>query len=351
MSDNDYTATQIHILEGFEAVRRRPGMYLGDVEEDGLHEMIDGLFAHALEHVSNQPNTHVHVTLHENQSITVTNNRALPTKPYKDTGQPLFDVLFQMIYGGSSYSKKLWTLNYAVLNALCIRTHVDTWIDGKRWSRTYICGSPASEIKVDQHFTAEWPQGTRVTCKPDIAIFLSNRFQEERIQERCQHLAALSPGSHFTFTNKEGESETFHYPQGMEALLNSPPNGSMLHFQAKTEDFALEVYTQVQDSPKHTLRSFMNSKPMLQGTHIQGFLHGLLAAVRQVTQQPSAELDQLYGVDAVLRLESLSDSWWPHSLRSIGDQELFHWVKEQTLQACQQPTAQRLLSSVYLPTF
>lgn len=347
-SSTDYSAENIEVLQGLDAVRRRPGMYVGGLDQSGLQVLVETLLQYPMEAFWDKQCSKLELRHNASNSVTVSYNKALPTRPSRHNDTLMFDDMFLQLFGGSMYARTMHAVDFPVVNALSIQTHVKIWVDGKQWERSYVCGYPVSKIQIKACENSEWEQGTSITFRPDNAIFLSARFCEEQMRERCQHVAALCPAMEVTFLRRQGEPEHFHSPAGLSSLLSSPENNSLVSIQAETSEFHLDLKLQAYDKPEHHILGFINSNVVEAGSHTRGLMHGLLQRIRE--DNPSAEMDQLYGIDATLHVYQKDGAMF---FRRPGyeHEDMYKFVKEQVLQACQQPNAERLLSSIYIPIF
>lgn len=289
----DYDVDDIQVLEGLTAVRKRPGMYIGSTSSSGLHHLIWEIVDNAVdEHLAKHCNQ-IDVTIHADQSITVTDNgRGIPTGLHK-TGVPTPQVVFTMLhaggkFGGAGYKKSggLHGVGASVTNALSEWLEVEIYRDGKVHRQRFEywidakgkehVGEPVTGLEVLGNTRKT---GTKVTFKPDKRVFSSGTsVQYDALHERLQEIAFLNSGLKITLTDQRtNQSDTFEYTGGASqfvAFLNEGKTvlHEVIHFYAEKDDVEVEVALQYNDGYTETIASFVNSIPTRGGgTHETGF--------------------------------------------------------------------------------
>jgi len=288
-----YDEDAIQVLEGLEAVRKRPGMYIGSTGISGLHHIIWEIIDNAVDEHLAKHCTRIDVTIHPDNSVTVEDNgRGIPTGMHK-TGVPTPQVVFTVLhaggkFGGEGYRKSggLHGVGASVTNALSEWLEVEIHRDGKihrqrfeSWAdddgKEHV-GEPGTGLEV---VGATNRTGTKVTFRPDPKVFASGiHIQYETLYERLQEIAFLNSGLRITLTDERtGRSDRFQYAGGTAefvAFLNEDKNvlHEVIHFAAERDDIEVEVALQFHDGYTETIISFVNSIPTRSGgTHETGF--------------------------------------------------------------------------------
>ena len=297
MSDQ-YGADQIQILEGLEAVRKRPGMYIGSTSLRGLHhlvyEIVDNSVDEALAGFCNT----IEVTINEDNSITVEDNgRGIPTGINKKAGKPAVEVVFTILhaggkFGGGGYkvSGGLHGVGASVVNALSDWLEVQICREGKIYQQRYERGNVMYPLKVVGDCDPE-KSGTKVHFKPDGTIFEETVFDFDTLKNRLREMAFLTKGLKIIIqdnrtTDEEGNKKPirkeFHYEGGIkefvEYLNNSktPLYEKIMYFEGTKNDVYVEVSLQHNDSYTENVYSFVNNITTPEGgTHLVGFRNAL----------------------------------------------------------------------------
>ena len=296
MEQNNYGADQIQILEGLEAVRKRPGMYIGTTSSRGLHHLVYEIVDNAVDEALAGYCDKIIVTINEDNSITVVDNgRGIPVGINHKAGLPAVEVVFTILhaggkFGGGGYkvSGGLHGVGASVVNALSDWLEVQVYTDGKiyqqRYERGHVC-YPLKEIG-----TCEKEQtGTTVTFKPDETIFTETTVYEfDVLKQRLREMAFLTKGLHIILRDlrvEEGQNpieREFHYEGGIKEFvtyLNRSKTAlyeNVLYFEGKKNNVYVEVAMQHNDSYNESSFSFVNNINTPEGgTHLVGFRNAL----------------------------------------------------------------------------
>ncbi len=289
----EYGADQIQILEGLEAVRKRPGMYIGSTSSRGLHHLVYEIVDNAVDEALAGFCDHIEVTINEDNSITVVDNgRGIPVGINHKAGIPAVEVVFTILhaggkFGGGGYkvSGGLHGVGASVVNALSDWLEVEICQGGKvykqRYERGHVC-YPLKEIGTcDLEKT-----GTKVTFKPDATIFTETTVYEfDILKTRLREMAFLTKGLKISLTDLRGEephTRTFHYEGGIREFvtyLNSskvPLYDKVMYFEGTKNNVYVEVALQHNDSYNESVFSFVNNINTPEGgTHLVGFRNAL----------------------------------------------------------------------------
>src|SRR5271167_2540322 len=290
---SSYDAQDITVLEGLEAVRKRPGMYIGSTGVMGLHQLVYEVVDNSVDEALAGFATEVTVTIHPDNSVTVVDNgRGIPVDIMEKEGRPAVEVVLTVLHSGGKFgdgggykvSGGLHGVGVSVVNALSERLFVEINRDGYHFSQEYSRGAPQGELRRGEKLTAGAPTGTTVTFLPDADIFESLDFDFRTLEERLRETAFLTRGLHISIVDEraEGHSAEFRYEGGIEdfvAYLNE--NKDTVHrkvvfFAGESEEGAVEVAMQWNSSYQESIHSFANNINTREGgSHLSGFRSAL----------------------------------------------------------------------------
>lgn len=290
MTENSYNASQIQVLEGLEAVRRRPGMYIGSTDSRGLHHLVQELVDNSIDEALAGFCNEITVTIHEDGSCSVRDNgRGIPVDNHPKYNKPAVEVALTVLhaggkFGGGGYkvSGGLHGVGLSVVNALATDLHVEISRNGKIYSQDYKRGDAVDSLKVigeSEH------TGTFVQFWPDPEIFETTIFEYDNLKTRLRELAFLNKGVRITIKDEREDAkkqETFHYEGGIiefvdflnknKTLLFERP----LYFEGKKGTSSVEVAMQYNDGYNEVVLSFANNIQTHEGgTHLTGFRNAL----------------------------------------------------------------------------
>lgn len=287
-----YDATQIRVLEGLEAVRKRPAMYIGSTGVDGLHhlvyEVVDNSVDEALAGYCDQ----VEVTIHSDNSVSVLDNgRGIPVDIHEQTGRPAVEVVMTTLHAGGKFDNSAYKVSgglhgvgLSVVNALAERLEVEIWRDGKRYLQQYERGKPTGDL---EEVGKARKTGTRVTFVPDFAIFEDRTFSLDTLSNRLRELAFLNKGLRIRLTDERiNEAREFYYTGGIKSfieLLNENKtvlHPKPIHIEAQRDPTVVEVAIQYNDGYGESVFSFANNINTHDGgTHLIGFRSALTRTI------------------------------------------------------------------------
>ncbi len=311
----EYGADQIQILEGLEAVRRRPGMYIGSTSIRGLHhlvyEIVDNSIDEALAGFCNE----IHVTINPDNSVTVSDNgRGIPPEINKKKGISTVEVVFTILhaggkFGGGGYkvSGGLHGVGASVVNALSNWLEVNVDVEGKRYFQRYEKGKPVAPLKeigpIDR-------TGTTVTFFPDDTIFEDTVFDYETLKQRLREMAFLTKGVKIVFKDaREGQEKekVFHYEGGIKEYVEYLNKGKnvlypdVIYCEGTKKDVYVEVAMQHNSDYNESCYSFVNNITTPEGgTHFTGFKNALVNVCNAYAQKMKflkKDEDKLIGED------------------------------------------------------
>ena len=292
--DADYGAEQIQVLEGLEAVRKRPGMYIGTTSIRGLHHLVYEIVDNAIDEALAGYCNHIEVEINGDNSITVTDNgRGIPVGIQPQTGLPAVEVVYTVLhaggkFGGDGYkvSGGLHGVGASVVNALSEWVEVEVHTEGKIHRIGFDRGVTRRPLEVVGETDKT---GTKVTFKPDADIFEETVFEYETLLHRLREQAFLNGGLRITLTDHRADeetSETMHYEGGIRAYVNHlNKNKTALHEQViyvagQKDDAVAEVALQYNDGYNETILSFANNISTTEGgMHETGFKSALTRVI------------------------------------------------------------------------
>ena len=294
--NNDYGADQIQILEGLEAVRKRPGMYIGSTSSRGLHHLVYEIVDNSVDEALAGFCDTIEVVINKDNSITVIDNgRGIPVGINHKAGLPAVEVVFTILhaggkFGGGGYkvSGGLHGVGASVVNALSDWLEVEIYTDGKVHKQRYERGHVCYPLKIVGDCEVE-KTGTKVTFKPDATIFQeTTEYEFDVLKQRLREMAFLTKGLHIILKDmrvEEGQNpveRSFHYEGGIKEFvtyLNRSKNAlydNVMYFEGSKNNVYVEVAMQHNDSYTESSYSFVNNINTPEGgTHLVGFRNAL----------------------------------------------------------------------------
>ena len=301
MAANKYDANSISILEGLEAVRMRPGMYIGSVGTKGLNHLIYEIADNSVdEHLAGFC-TQINVTLNDDGTATIKDNgRGIPIGIHPKAGIPAVEVVFTVLHAGGKFgdggykiSGGLHGVGASVVNALSVWLEVEIRVDGGVYKQRYERGKATAPLEKIGTCRKN-DTGTTVTFLPDGEIFEKTRFKADAIKSRLHETAYLNPGLTIEFEDKRKGSEdkeTFHEPDGLKAYIKDLNNGKetvcdIIYFKKKQDDIEVEVAFQFVNEFEENILGFCNNIYTQEGgTHITGFKTKFTTIINQYARE------------------------------------------------------------------
>jgi DNA gyrase subunit B len=288
---SNYGAEEIQVLEGLEAVRRRPGMYIGSTDARGLHHLVYEVVDNSIDEAMAGFCDEIKIYLHNDNSITVIDNgRGIPVDVHPKTGLPAVQVVMTVLHAGGKFgggvykvSGGLHGVGLSVVNALSEWLKVEVWRNNTIYSQKYQRGVPVTDLIA----TGETElTGTKITFKPDSEIFEELEYNPETLAKRFQELAFLSKGITITFINEKNDtSVTYHHEGGIKDFVkflnkNKDPLHSPIYLEQNKGDTIVELALQYTGGYIENLFSFVNNIHTIDGgTHEAGFKAGLTRVI------------------------------------------------------------------------
>jgi DNA gyrase subunit B len=290
----DYTADSIQVLEGLEAVRHRPGMYVGDNGKKGLHQMFREVLDNSVDEALAGYCDTIVVTLHADNSMSVQDNgRGIPVEEHKKMGVSTLEVVMTVLHAGGKFgegggykvSGGLHGVGVSCTNALSAWCEVHVKRDGKLWFQRYERGVPVAPVKAIGKAEGT---GTATRWLADPEVLTESQYDLHLIKSRLRELAYLNPSVRFEFVHEEDpeESETFQYQRGIQQLVQDinetkdPVHPKVIYFKRVRDRYELEVALQYHDGYATTLLAFSNNIHQPDGgTHVSGFYTALTRVI------------------------------------------------------------------------
>jgi len=286
-SESDYGADQIKVLEGLEAVRKRPAMYIGSTGADGLHHLVYEVVDNSIDEALAGFCSEVHVIIHIDDSITVTDNgRGIPTEMHKE-GKSAAEIVLTKLHAGGKFDNSAYKVSgglhgvgISVVNALSEELNLEIWRDGKVFVQSYKRGVPAAPLestgKTDR-------RGTKVHFKPDREIFETTEFSFDTLSQRLRELAFLNKGLWIDIQDERSDKKhEFHYTGGIVSFVEhlnknkTALHDKVIYFQRVKDGIDLEIAMQYNDGYQEQIFTFANNINTHEGgTHLIGFKSAL----------------------------------------------------------------------------
>lgn len=298
--EGEYSADSIQVLEGLEAVRKRPGMYVGDNGKKGLHQMFREVIDNSVDEALAGYCTVITTTLHSDNSLSVGDNgRGIPVGMHEKMGVSALQVVMTVLHAGgkfggekSSYkaSGGLHGVGVSCTNALSDWCYVQVRRDGKVHEQRYHAGIPQHPVKVVGEAEGT---GTFTRWHADPTVLTEFQYDIHILKTRLRELAYLNPKVRFEFINEQNEdsSETFHYSRGIPQLVEDVNEGKdalhpVVYFRRMKDNYELEVALQYHNGYNETILAFSNNIHQPDGgTHVSGFSMALTRAINQYARK------------------------------------------------------------------
>jgi DNA gyrase subunit B len=303
-SETEYTAESIKVLEGLEAVRMRPAMYIGSTGSMGLHHLVYEVVDNSIDEAMAGFCTMIDVVIHFDNSITVRDNgRGIPTDLHKDEGKPAAEVVMTMLHAGGKFDRNSYKVSgglhgvgVSVVNALSSKLELEIKRNGFVYFQKYEAGDPVTEFK---EIGKTDKRGTRITFWPDEEIFETLEYDYTILSNRLKELAFLNRGVTISITDERSEKkETFYYEGGIEEYVQylcgnkEKVHDRPVYLTAKTEDIEIEIAFQYISSYNEILLSFVNNINTIEGgTHLTGFKGAITRTINNFAQANNLKKD------------------------------------------------------------
>jgi DNA gyrase subunit B len=290
-TEGDYGAEHIKVLEGLEAVRKRPAMYIGSTGPDGLHHLVYEVVDNSIDEALAGFCTEVHVVIHIDNSVTVIDNgRGIPTEIMPKEGKPAAEVVLTKLHAGGKFDNSAYKVSgglhgvgVSVVNALSEWLNLEIWRGGKVYVQNYKRGVPSGPLEMTGHTDR---RGTKVTFRPDDKIFETTEFSFDVLSQRLRELAFLNRGLLITIDDERsdtgGKKHEFHYTGGIISFVEhlnknkTALHDKVIYFEGVREGIDLQIAMQYNDGYQEQIFTFANNINTHEGgTHMIGFKSAL----------------------------------------------------------------------------
>ncbi len=345
MSNQQYDASSIQVLEGRKAVRKRPGMYIGDVGVRGYHHLVYEIIDNSVDEAMAGFCSHIKITLHPNELVSIEDNgRGIPVDLHKGTKKSALEVVMTVLHAGGKFdhdsykvSGGLHGVGASVVNALSRTCSVLVQRDGKKWSQEYEQGVPLEELKELGPTTLT---GTKTVFQPDPQIFNNVQFDFDTLAGRFRELAFLNKGLNISLTDErkpEHKSQTFLYTLGLCDFVShinktrTVLHSDILFFSGQKKDIAIDLALQWNDSYSESVFTYCNNINTIEGgVHLIGFRKALTRVVNQYATEKSRLKDKISlegedireGLAAVLSLKVKDPQFEGQTKTKLGNSEI-----------------------------
>ena len=299
----DYGADKIKVLEGLEAVQKRPAMYIGSTGALGLHHLVYEVVDNAIDEALADFCDTINVTIHIDNSITVVDNgRGIPVGVHKPSGRPAAEIVMTVLHAGGKFdndsykvSGGLHGVGVSVVNALSESLALEIWREGKVYQQSYTRGEPDSDLK-ETGTTKR--RGTKVTFKPDADVFETTVYGFDTLAHRLRELAFLNAGVRITLDDeRDGKNHDFRYEGGINSFVQylnknrTAVNAEPIYMRGHRDGIDMELSLQWNDAYAETLHAFANNINTQEGgTHVSGLRAALTRTLNTyVTRQNLAK--------------------------------------------------------------
>ena len=308
--ENNYSASNIQVLEGLEAVRKRPAMYIGDISENGLHHLVYEVVDNSIDEAMAGYCDHIEVTINEDNSITVQDNgRGIPVDLHEKEKKSALEVVMTVLHAGGKFDKGSYKVSgglhgvgVSCVNALSTHMTTQVFRNGKIYQQEYECGKPLYAVKevgtCEPGFT-----GTKQTFWPDGSIFTTTEYKYSTLQARLRELAYLNAGIRITLTdrrqqdeNGEYVKEVFHSVEGVKEFVrylnsnNTPLFDDVIYLNTEKAGVPIECAIMYNTGYRENLHSYVNNINTKEGgTHEAGFRAALTRVLKKYGEETCAK--------------------------------------------------------------
>lgn len=302
-TSTEYSADSIQVLEGLEAVRKRPSMYIGDTSEKGLHHLVYEVVDNSIDEALAGYCTYIDVVINEDNSITVTDDgRGIPVDIHEKEGKSALEVVLTVLHAGGKFDKGTYKVSgglhgvgVSCVNALSTYLKAEVRRNGKVHMQEFSCGKPLHDVQVIDNTDKT---GTTISFKPDGSIFTVTEYKYDILATRLRELAFLNAGITLRLTDKrvlkEGgsfKSEVFHSDEGLKEFVRYIDRSKeklipdVIHIVTEKQGIPVEVALTYNTSYNESVFSYVNDINTIEGgTHLAGFRRGLTRTLKKYAE-------------------------------------------------------------------
>lgn len=357
----EYSASSIQVLEGLEAVRKRPAMYIGDIGEKGLHHLVYEVVDNSIDEALAGYCTHIEVTINEDNSISVEDDgRGIPVDYHEKEGKSALEVVLTVLHAGGKFDKGSYKVSgglhgvgVSCVNALSTLLVAEVRKDGKIYQQTFSRGIPQSDLQVVGESNG---RGTTITFKPDSEIFTTTEYKYEILSARLRELAFLNKGVHLNITDKRVKNEDGSYlreeyysTEGLKEFIRfldatrEPLIEEAIYLDTEKEGIPVEAAIQYNTSYSENVHSYVNNINTIEGgTHLTGFRRALTRTLKKYADESGmlAKLkfeingeDFREGLTAIISVKVAEPQFEGQTKTKLGNSEVAGAVDQAIAQA------------------
>ncbi len=354
--EEQYSASNIQVLEGLEAVRKRPAMYIGDISEKGLHHLVYEVVDNSIDEALAGYASHIEVTINADNSITVVDDgRGIPVDMHEKEHKSALEVVLTVLHAGGKFDKGSYKVSgglhgvgVSCVNALSTYLRAEVRRGGKVYMQEYSCGKPTSELKVIGESDTT---GTSITFLPDASVFVVTVYSYETLANRLRDLAFLNAGIRLTLTDmrvldEEGnpKREVFYSEKGLHEFVQyidarkTSLIDDVIHLNTERQGIPVEVALTYNTSFNESVYSYVNNINTIEGgTHLTGFRRGLTMTLKKYAEESKllekakkVEVDPAdfrEGLTAVVSVKVMEPQFEGQTKTKLGNNEVIGAVQ------------------------
>ena len=353
---SNYTANNIQVLEGLEAVRKRPAMYIGDISEKGLHHLVYEVVDNSIDEALAGYCTHIEVFINEDNSITVQDNgRGIPVDMHEKEKKSALEVVMTVLHAGGKFDKGSYKVSgglhgvgVSCVNALSTHMKTEVFRGGKIYQQEYSCGKPLYPVK--EVGTTEL-RGTRQTFMPDDSIFTETIYKYDILAARLRELAFLNKGLRISLTDKREKEEdgsykhdTFYSEEGLKEFVRyintnrEPLIPDVIYLNTEKQGIPIEVAIMYNTSYNENIHSYVNNINTIEGgTHLAGFRRAITRTLKKYAddnkylEKAKVEIsseDFREGLTAVISIKVAEPQFEGQTKTKLGNNEVMGAVDQ-----------------------
>ena len=349
-TSGSYSADSIQVLEGLEAVRKRPAMYIGDISEKGLHHLVYEVVDNSIDEAMAGHCNKIDVVINEDNSISVADNgRGIPVDFHEKENKSALEVVLTVLHAGGKFDKDSYKVSgglhgvgVSCVNALSSYMKAEVRRNGNLYMQEYSCGKPLHEVQVVGTSTVT---GTKITFKPDGSIFTTTDYQYKTLADRLRELSYLNAGITLTLTDKRSpkedgtfKTEIFHSDEGLKEFVRYLDRtkeklvDNSIHIITEKQGIPVEVAMTYNTSYNENVYSYVNNINTIEGgTHLAGFRRGLTRTLKKYAED-SKMLDKVKvdiqgddfreGLTAVISIKVAEPQFEGQTKTKLGNNEV-----------------------------
>ncbi len=349
-TSGSYSADSIQVLEGLEAVRKRPAMYIGDISEKGLHHLVYEVVDNSIDEAMAGYCNKIDVVINEDNSISVADNgRGIPVDFHEKENKSALEVVLTVLHAGGKFDKDSYKVSgglhgvgVSCVNALSTYMKAEVRRNGNLYMQEYSCGKPLHDVEIAGTSSVT---GTKITFKPDASIFTTTDYQYKTLADRLRELSYLNAGITLTLTDKRTpkedgtfKTEIFHSDEGLKEFVRYldrtkeklVDNG--IHIITEKQGIPVEVAMTYNTSYNENVYSYVNNINTIEGgTHLAGFRRGLTRTLKKYAED-SKMLDKVKvdiqgddfreGLTAVISIKVAEPQFEGQTKTKLGNNEV-----------------------------